>query len=811
VGDPDAPNRLHYYVEGTKEEPHVALLPYKYRTEVPLGRLYNIITDPLGLKTAAKRPGMVVADPNLAEQMMAEAGYVGYLGTSKDTVAAAIFEPLKVERVVKTTEMRPRSSKSVANQARAQRVEGYRAIIRRAIPTASKIIPDPKVHDIFTVILPNGAKIEVKFNAMPEGVDVLALAKELYGHRAIADDEVPLGLWVASENVTITGEGIIYIAGIGDLQADFDHEVYHAAKSIVLTKAENEQLKKDYPKGDEQEAEAYEKWRKTNASHKIFDKIRSFFRRIQEAFGLGKGKSYQIFRTINDGKVWARSFKGSDAKGGRLRAAMYSLLDEVPKFKGAIGQANEEDIMHDFRQWENLGAVLYIEGLQGREWTAEMTAQLKEHYRLDKLPQGVVKHIRKASQHVFKTRAAETLTGKLPTLEALMEMERRGAQEGGMVWYDDRDGLSMLVPNEAGELEARSAKGELEEFFGDDAEFMAGLIAHLSSGMQVPPNVQKAIEVYVAHKLGISFTGTYQVTKKQIDEFLETRQTSGPKRLPFFNAIMGDADSVVIDRWMARVLDFRTWNNKKEVWQTSTGATETQRNLLIEWVKRGAKRMGISNRAYQALIWSGKKALDEEAAGKPTGSLEPLYKVINQKLTVNGIPADQIPAGKEGEYFILPGVDRWAIPLAKFMPLQSDPLIKVKESKRPSDLVVPKAVDKPLTAKEEADLAAQQGKLFAKMGRPETAVEDSLEEIFGGTHKGILRRMIDGWKRVTLRTQLLDEFHPILKHLGERTYRLHRMLNGVHASVEALMRHGKLRLNDDGVIEADGVRRGFAV
>jgi hypothetical protein len=72
--------------------------------------------------------------------------------------------------------------------------------------------------------------------------------------------------------------------------------------------------------------------------------------------------------------------------------------------------------------------------------------------------------------------------------------------------------------------------------------------------------------------------------------------------------------------------------------------------------------------------------------------------------------------------------------------------------------------------------------------------------------------MLNGIKRwEEFRTLVLDEFHPILKHLGDRVYKLHRMLNGVHASIEALMRHGKLKLDDDGNIVADGRNRGFAV
>jgi hypothetical protein len=816
--DHETPQRVHYYEKEGATEPHIEALEHKYETSIPRSKLYDLIVDPLNLRQKSTPKGQGRPNPNIAERLMRDAGYWGYQNHGGPfTSTVVIFEQLPVLKSEKVETAKARSSESIAREAEARRSTAFIRIIRNSFPSALSITPKKFLHDVFDVSLPNGAKIQVKVNAMPENLDFSELQANI--ERDISR-EVPLGLWVAGENVTITGEGIIYLAGIGDLQTSMDHEVYHAAKAIVLDRADSEQLKKDYP-GDnpkhqeEREAEAFEKWAKTERSHDIFDKIRVFFRRIAERFGISKGRSYKIFRTIIDGKAWTREFKGvaEQRSAGKVKAAIYSLLDELPKFRkeGAIGQAVKEDIESDHKHWMHLGAVLYIEGINGREWTAEMTAQLKEHYLLDKLPQGTVKSIRKSAQWIFKQRTLETLSGNLPTMEALMEMEQRGAKEGGMVWYDERDGLSVMTESEDGEVVARSARAELEEYFGDDAEFMAGLIAHLSSGLQVPANTMKAIEVYIAHKSGFAFKGTHQVTEPQIKSFLKTRKTSGDKRVPFFHAIMGDANAIVIDRWMARVLDFRTWDNKNEEWVTSTGASKAQRKLLIAWVQRGAKRMGITPRAYQALIWAGKKALDEEASGRPTGSMDPLYKVIEEKIKVAGILAKDIPAGREGDYFILPGIDKWAINVAKFMPLKDQALLHTRPLRKPEEITVPKLKERKLTAAERKKLDAQQGQMFARMSES-TVVEDSLDDIFGGKHKGTVQKMKDGIKRMKeWRTLILDEFHPILKHLGEKTYKLHRMLNGVHASVEAFMRHGKLKLSDEGHIVADGRNRGFAV
>jgi hypothetical protein len=724
-----------------------------------------------------------------------------------------VFMALKGEKA--DSNVRGRSSASIARQAAAQREQGYIHIIRQAFPTATAIKSAKFLHDVFDVTLPNGSEIQVKMSAMPEDIDIAALQKN---YARDITGEVPLGLWVPGPNVTITGEGTIWLAGFGELQRDIDHETWHAAKSIVLNNTDEAQLRKDYPgtaqTQDEREAEAYDEWSATERSHKIFDKIRSFFRSITEQYGIGKGKSYRIFRTVINGKVWSRPI-GKVSTRGRVYDSIASLRKEIPRFKGKAlrtVRTMREDIFNDRDHWETVGAVLYIEGLSGRAWTEEMQKQLLEHYGIAKVPANVMSTIRKDSQHIFDKRTAETLSGKLPTMEALMQMEQRGAAEGGIVWYDEQDGLSTIAIGEDGEYVARSALSELQEYFGEDAELMAGLIAHLSSGLQVPLNTTKAIEVYIAYKLDIGFKGTYQVTRESIDKFLETRKTTGPKRSPFLDAILGDADAIVIDRWMARVLDFRTKNVKTGEWQTATGASDKQRELLIAWVERGAKRLGISNRAYQAMIWAGKKAIDEETSGRPTGSLKPLADVIEQKVKLKAILARDIPKGKEEEYFILKGMDRWAIHKESFMPLADMELFeKLFISRKPKEIDVPRLPVEQLTAEEQASIEKQQGQLFARMSK-QTIVEDSLDDMFGGKQKGLLRKMKDGILRFKeFRTLVLDEFHPILKHLGDRVYKLHRMLNGVHASIEALMRHGKLKLDDDGNIVADGRDRGFAV
>lgn len=96
----------------------------------------------------------------------------------------------------------------------------------------------------------------------------------------------------------------------------------------------------------------------------------------------------------------------------------------------------------------------------------------------------------------------------------------------------------------------------------------------------------------------------------------------------------------------------------------------------------------------------------------------------------------------------------------------------------------------------------------------EEMVDRSLDDIFGAKNLKWRDRLKQWWKDFSFKTMFLDEFHPILNAFGDAdpdstVYKLHRMLNGIHASIEAFMRHGKLRLQD-GVLTVDTKDEGYA-
>jgi hypothetical protein len=108
VDNPDAPERVHYYIEGGPEESQVAALPYKYRVEIPEGKIYDWAKDPDGYRKRATQRGYSsqykgmapIPDTSIAETLMKKDGYWGYYtpkGRFPSTVV--VFEQLPVREM----------------------------------------------------------------------------------------------------------------------------------------------------------------------------------------------------------------------------------------------------------------------------------------------------------------------------------------------------------------------------------------------------------------------------------------------------------------------------------------------------------------------------------------------------------------------------------------------------------------------------------------------------------------------------------------------------------------------------------------
>jgi proteasome lid subunit RPN8/RPN11 len=94
-------------------------------------------------------------------------------------------------------------------------------------------------------------------------------------------------------------------------------------------------------------------------------------------------------------------------------------------------------------------------------------------------------------------------------------------------------------------------------------------------------------------------------------------------------------------------------------------------------------------------------------------------------------------------------------------------------------------------------------------------VDVAIDDMFGSEHPGLRENLKTWWRDFSFKTYFLDGLNPILDAFGgadnnNRVYKLFRMLKGVHASIEGMMKHGKLVLNKDGVLTVKTKKKGYA-
>jgi hypothetical protein len=134
---------------------------------------------------------------------------------------------------------------------------------------------------------------------------------------------------------------------------------------------------------------------------------------------------------------------------------------------------------------------------------------------------------------------------------------------------------------------------------------------------QKADNLTLALKAFREWKEGVPFGSkfNYTVAHKQIvknlDQVAAGKAPSGPKIGPFMDALLGDKDAVVVDRWMNRAFGFAT-----------DTPTVNQRKFIEEIVREDAQRYGLTPRQYQAAIWEG--------ALRRAGRVPPLPKGVKR-------------------------------------------------------------------------------------------------------------------------------------------------------------------------------------
>ena len=174
--------------------------------------------------------------------------------------------------------------------------EQFESEVRKAFPTAENFKNDGSE---ISFTLPNGSSVTVNLT------DHIAMSVDKAGRdygRNISDNEVAEGSYGGAGR-----DGFIELAKGGRVGTIF-HEAYHFAKATALNAKEKAFLSKRY-KNEEEEAEAYRKWRLAKDRTGMFGKI---WRKVQEvaekmAGVLGIETKGRIFRSIESGEVYNRT------------------------------------------------------------------------------------------------------------------------------------------------------------------------------------------------------------------------------------------------------------------------------------------------------------------------------------------------------------------------------------------------------------------------------------------------------------------------------------------------------------------------
>ena len=216
---------------------------------------------------------------------------------------------------------------------------------------------------------------------------------------------------------------------------------------------------------------------------------------------------------------------------------------------------------------------------------------------------------------------------KLPETKRALKLAAKG--EGGANWY-------VGVPE------------ELQKHFGSDWELMSNLIAVTSPNMRVEKNVEYAIDAYAKWKkgldpaqIGADVPTASAFTKRAVQGLLEGQPLEGVlksqlKVYNFAQALKGDRNAVVIDRWMWGIFYPEEAAKTKATTEAGTySGTPARYALVADWMRTQAAKMGMQPADLQAAIWVGAK-ID---AGD-LGGIKPLRDYIAEAMKSGKLEQD---------------------------------------------------------------------------------------------------------------------------------------------------------------------------
>lgn len=151
-------------------------------------------------------------------------------------------------------------------------------------------------------------------------------------------------------------------------------------------------------------------------------------------------------------------------------------------------------------------------------------------------------------------------------------------------------------------------------YFPDHTELLIGFLASTSANSTVKANLTLALKAYRQWEQGEPFNGFLDSVKLNLHQTVDGLPLNGRKIESFRQAMLGNTEAVVIDRWILR------WYG-----ETSTLTGEVYDRLSKE-IRLEAKSSGLSPTQFQAKIWKLSKQKYGNVSKHPARSFGAILK-----------------------------------------------------------------------------------------------------------------------------------------------------------------------------------------
>jgi hypothetical protein len=224
---------------------------------------------------------------------------------------------------------------------------------------------------------------------------------------------------------------------------------------------------------------------------------------------------------------------------------------------------------------------------------------------MDKLISAAQKHMTRMFGQDFSKKASSKLT-------QLLQLHESGRH--GMNWYE-------------------STASWTKEHFGEDSDMMLRFLAVTSANGQTESGAAMAMKAFGQWKSGMDFEGFRGPSMVGQLQRISKGENLGEntKIQNFYDALKGNPDAVVLDRWMIDAMGLK---------ERGGALKENDYKLYAQIVRDLASQNGMTPRQFQAAVWEGarvrKAHVTEAAVGRSlttkSGSARPLEQLVEKNL-----------------------------------------------------------------------------------------------------------------------------------------------------------------------------------